>query len=383
MIEIAIDDEIGFWGITAAFVSSKLEGIVNGEEIKLSINSPGGSVFQSIAIFNIIRDHAKNHPVSVYITGVAASGASYIALAARTVTPESKVYVSDNSIFVIHNPYVIIQGDYKQLLKEADWLKRLAFVMASTYAFVSKQKQDDIQAAMDEEAFYIGQEIIDSGFANYFEKVNPEENADPQNNREALIVNAKTAIQNVKVKIAEKEPPIDEKAVALLGETFNSGDGMGAGPGTETVLETTETHPDPQNKSEPDGKESPSGKGETMNKEELKAKYPEVYAAIFGEGKEAGRKEERERTVAHLKLGETSGSLETAAKYIRDGSSVTSEEVQSEYLSLRMNKQALASRTADNPGSVTTGGEEVEDDAKAMAIFESAYAGKEYKGGKK
>jgi hypothetical protein len=292
--------------------------------------------------------------------------------------------VSDNSIFVIHNPYMFVEGDYKRLLKEADWLKRLAFVMASVYSSVSKQKQSDIQSAMDEETFYIGQEIVDAGFATHFEKIIPEENIDPQGKKDTLIVNAKTAIQNVKSKVAKNEPPIDEKAVALLGETFNSGDGMGAGPGTEiSVLETTGTHPDPQNKLEPDGKESPSGKGETMNKEELKAKYPEVYAAIFGEGKEAGRKEERERTAAHLKLGETAGSLETAAKYIRDGASITSEEVQSEYLSLRMDKQAAASRTADNPGSVTTGGEEVEDDAKAMAIFESAYAGKEYKGGKK
>jgi hypothetical protein len=87
--------------------------------------------------------------------------------------------------------------------------------------------------------------------------------------------------------------------------------------------------------------------------------------------------------MAHLKLGETAGSLETAAKYIRDGSSIASEVVQSEYLSLKMGKQALAAREEDNPGAVAPGGEEMEDDAKAMAVFEAAYSGKEYKGGKK
>jgi ATP-dependent protease ClpP protease subunit len=383
MIELEISDEIGFWGISAAHVSEKLQGIVDGEEIKLSINSPGGSVVQSIAIFNIIRNHAKTHPVSVYVTGMAASGAGYIALAARTVTPESKVHVSDNSIFVIHNPYMYVQGDYKELLKNADWLQRLAFVMASTYAAVSKQKQKDIQTLMDEETFYIGQEIVDAGFANHFEKIDPEENSDPQNKRNVLIVNAKTAIQNVNAKIAEKEPPVDEKAVALIQDTLMNGAGLGAGPLAAIANEITGIHPDPQNKQKPDGKESPAGRETSMTKEELKAKYPEVYAAIFAEGKEAGAKVERERTAAHLKLGETSGSLETAAKYIRDGSSVTSEEVQSEYLSLRMGQQALAARLADNPASVTPGGEEVEDDAKAMAVFESAYAGKEFKGGKK
>jgi hypothetical protein len=342
-------------------------------------------IFEGIAIFNAIREQAKKRAVSVTINGLAASMATYIALAARTINPAAKITVSDNSVFVIHNPHSYIGGDYRELKKYADYLEKLAVMFAATYAAVSKQKQDKIRAAMDIESYYIGQEIIDAGFANHFEKVNPEENADPQNIRESLIVNAKMAIETAGRKVSDAEKPDDyEKAVALLGETFNSGDGMGAGPGKETtVSETTGTHPDLQNKLEPDGKESPSGKGETMNKEELKAKYPEVYAAIFGEGKETGRKEERERTAAHLKLGETAGSLETAAKYIRDGASVTSEEVQSEYLSLRIGKQALASRIADNPGNVTTGGEEVEDDVKAMAIFESAYAGKEYKGGKK
>jgi ATP-dependent protease ClpP protease subunit len=383
MIEVIIDDEIGLWGITAAYVSEKLQGITSGEEIKLSINSPGGSVFQSIAIFNIIRDHAKSHPVSVYINGIAASGASYIALAARLVDPESKVYVSDNSIFVIHNPYTYVSGDYKRLLKEVDWLQRLAFVMASVYATVSKQKQEDIQFAMNEETFYIGHEIIDKGFANYFENTNPEDNTDPQN-ISALIVNAKTALQNVKVKLAEKEPPVDDEAAALLQKTLITGEGMGTGPLASIASETTGTHPDPQNKKEPDGDKHPAGKENSMTKEELKAKYPEVYAAIYGEGEEAGIKKERERTAAHLKLGEASGSLETAAKYIKDGSSVTSESVQAEYLSLKVGKKAVDDRKDDNLGSIVPGGEEEsQDDARAMAIFEAAYAGREFKGGKK
>jgi ATP-dependent protease ClpP protease subunit len=385
MIEITIDDEIAFWGISAAVVSEKLKSIAAGEEIKISINSPGGSINQSIAIFNIIRNYAKSHPVSVYILGEAASGASYIALAARTVIPESKVQVSDNSIFLIHNPYGYVRGDYKELSKRADWFQRLAFIMASVYANVSKQKHEDIQKAMDEETFYIGQEIVDAGFANYIEKIDPEENSDPQNKREVLIVNAKASIKNVMAKMAETKEPEDlEDAVALLEKTIINGEGMGAGPLTNIANETTGTHPDPQNKQAPDGGGSPAGKENPMTKEELKAKYPEVYAAIFNDGEASGIKKEQERAAAHLKLGEASGSLETAAKYIKDGSSVMSEAVQAEYLSLKVGKKALADRAADDPGSVVPGGEEeLQDDAVAMKIFDAGYAGKEFKGGKK
>jgi hypothetical protein len=119
-----------------------------------------------------------------------------------------------------------------------------------------------------------------------------------------------------------------------------------------------------------------------MTPEELLAKDPACYKAVMALGEKAAIEKERERVNAHLKLGENAGSLETAAKYIRDGVSVMSEEVQSEYLSLSMKKNAVNNRTADNPGAIHTGGNESEDDARAMAAFEATYSGKEYRGGK-
>ena len=100
-------------------------------------------------------------------------------------------------------------------------------------------------------------------------------------------------------------------------------------------------------------------------------------------GEQAALAKERERIKAHLKLGHQAGNLEVAAKFIEEGKSVMSEEVQSEYLSLRMVKQAVDARNQDNPGSITTGGEGEEDDAKAMAAFDAGYAGREFgKGGR-
>jgi hypothetical protein len=119
-----------------------------------------------------------------------------------------------------------------------------------------------------------------------------------------------------------------------------------------------------------------------MTPEELLAKDPACYRAVMALGEKAAIEKERERVNAHLKLGESVNSLETAAKYIREGASVMSEEVHSEYLSLSMKKQAVDNRTTDNPGAIQTGGGESEDDAKAMAAFEAAYSGKEFRGGK-
>lgn len=74
-MKFAIDNVIDGWldGITAAQVTEALAGLKDGETLELSINSPGGDVYEGIAIFNAIREVAKTHPVVVTINGLAAS----------------------------------------------------------------------------------------------------------------------------------------------------------------------------------------------------------------------------------------------------------------------------------------------------------------------
>jgi len=108
-----------------------------------------------------------------------------------------------------------------------------------------------------------------------------------------------------------------------------------------------------------------------MTPEELLAQNPELYRAIFA----LGQKAERERVTAHLNIAEKSQSYETAAKFIKDGASVTSETVQSEYLALAISGKQNAARIDDNPGSLNVGDDD-EDDAKLMKIFEDGYNGK-------
>jgi ATP-dependent protease ClpP protease subunit len=106
MKEVFIDGDIGYsyWddsGVTAKSVREQLNGLEEGEDINITINSPGGSVYEGIVIFNLIRDYAKTHPVLTRINCTAMSMASYIALAARTVDKNAKVSASENSVFMI------------------------------------------------------------------------------------------------------------------------------------------------------------------------------------------------------------------------------------------------------------------------------------------
>jgi len=182
MLKIAIDKEISQWyGITSRDIDTQLSYAQPGEDITITINSPGGDVYTGVAIFNSIREAAKSHSVVMKIVGIAASMASYIMLAARTVNKNLKVIVYENSIVFIHNPWTIMWGNYKELAKEAVYLEKLAVMMGSTYSHISGKTDKETRDIMDNETYYIGNEIIENGYANELEKINkddeePEEN---------------------------------------------------------------------------------------------------------------------------------------------------------------------------------------------------------------
>jgi ATP-dependent Clp protease protease subunit len=118
MKEVLIEGDIGYsyWdnsGVTAKSVKKQLSGLGDGEEINIIINSPGGSVYEGIVIFNFIRDCAKTHPISVKVNCIAMSMASYIMLAPRTIDRNAKITVSENSVVMIHNPWGFAWGDYR------------------------------------------------------------------------------------------------------------------------------------------------------------------------------------------------------------------------------------------------------------------------------
>jgi ATP-dependent protease ClpP protease subunit len=384
MIEIYINDEISsspYFGITETMIAEKLSTATPGEEIILKINSPGGSVYAGISIFNIIRETAKTHPVTVRVTGIAASMASYIALAARTVNKESKIIVSENAVFLIHNPWQIAIGDYREFFKAAEYLEKLAAMTGSTYAYVSGKAEKEIRALMDEESYFVGQEIIESGFGNEFEQINKTDETF-ELDRNNLIINAKLRIEKTIEKMRATAKADLEKAAALITETFLPPGAPGG------ITKSVERPASVSNAGGGAHFSSPSASpGETdsaggmMNKDELKAKHPELYAAIYGEGKEAGAKEERERVEAHLKLGEDSGSMKVAAQFIREGKSVMEDKVQAEYLSARMNNGALKAREQDNPPPINPlAGGGADDDAALEAAWNHGIAGKDTQG---
>lgn len=133
-----------------------LEGV---ERINVYVNSPGGSVFAGIAIFNILR-RSKAH-VTAYVDGLAASIASLIVLAA------DEVVIPTNALFMIHNPWIgRASGEAGDLRQMADRLDRVKDVLITTYQEKTTLNADALSEMMDKETWLNGQEAKNLGFAD-------------------------------------------------------------------------------------------------------------------------------------------------------------------------------------------------------------------------
>ena len=390
MVKVFIDKEISrsYWGISEKEISDILKAAQPGEEIEISINSPGGEVYEGVAIFNLIREYAKTHEIVVKIIGLAASVASYIAIAARTINKKSKIIIYENSVFLIHNPWNFTFGDYREMAKNADYLERIAGMVGSTYAFISGKTIEDTRRLMDDETYYIGQEIIENGFANELEQINKGEQANEiESDKNSLTISAKLRIEKSieKMRINSKSDSTKDdlsRAVALIKTVYNPDANSGA-PLTD-LDKGSLLNPAPS--AAAGGvvhfENSNPKQGESMDKEELKKKYPELYAAIFNEGKEAGKTEERERVEAHLKLGEENGAMKVAAKFIREGNQLAENKVQAEYLSAMKNAAMLDMRNSDNPPPISGANGQAADEAAMLTAWNNGLSGKDEKGNK-
>lgn len=157
MDEIIIDGVIGGWDVDAKEIVSQLNRASG--DITIKLNSVGGSVIDGITIYNAIKAYDKGE-VIIEIGAVAASIASYIALAGDLITAKS------NSVFMIHNAWLPAVGDFIELRKAADISEGLSSIIANAYVAKTKMGKSDALSLMAKETFYYGSEMQEAGFVD-------------------------------------------------------------------------------------------------------------------------------------------------------------------------------------------------------------------------
>ena len=159
--EIYVYDAIGggFFdeGVSAKSFAESLKALGNVTALDIYMNSPGGSVFEGLAIYNQIK--RSDGEKIVHIDGIAASIASVIAMAG------DQVRIAPNGTIMIHDPWGMAMGTAADMRKSAESLDKVRDVLLENYVARTGAKREDISAWMTAETWMNADEAVERGFA--------------------------------------------------------------------------------------------------------------------------------------------------------------------------------------------------------------------------
>lgn len=159
---ISIYDYIGadFFGegVTVKRIAAALRSIGAENDVIVNINSPGGSMFEGLAIYNTLKQHKGN--VTVRVVGLAASAASIIAMAG------DKVEVAKAGFLMIHNAWTVVVGNRHDFEDAMQVMEAFDKALNSIYSDSTGIDEKKIAKMMDSETWIGGDEAVDLGFAH-------------------------------------------------------------------------------------------------------------------------------------------------------------------------------------------------------------------------
>lgn len=145
-------------GVTAKGVRDDLAKMDKKQRINVRINSPGGDVFEAVAIRTMLAQWPAG--VDVQVDGIAASAASYIATVGETVA------IAEGAMIMIHDPWTLAIGNAEEMMKVAGTLDKVAESLVNAYVSKSGKDAEEVRAAMRAETWLTSGESIEFGLAN-------------------------------------------------------------------------------------------------------------------------------------------------------------------------------------------------------------------------
>lgn len=223
---ISIFDQIGQdgWtgeGTTTKRIAAALRGM-GGADVQVNINSPGGDVFEGLAIYNLLREYKG--AVTVNVLGLAASAASFIAMAG------DEVRIARAGFLMIHNCWVMAVGNRNDLRDVAETLEPFDRAMADIYAARTGQSQDAMLALMDTETWVGGSDAIEAGFADALLP------ADQVQEAQGVSASVANAAKRLDLIMARQNIPRSERRKLI--QEIKSGTPSATGPGTQNAADT-------------------------------------------------------------------------------------------------------------------------------------------------
>ena len=142
------------WDYTAPKNVQAIIDKANGEQIDVYIDSGGGDIFAGSAIYSALR--AYNGAVKIHVIGLAASAASVIACAGESD-------IAPTAMVMVHNVSTETQGDYHEMDKSSETLKKANKAIAAAYVEKTGMSEDEALALMDAETWLPANEAVEKG----------------------------------------------------------------------------------------------------------------------------------------------------------------------------------------------------------------------------
>jgi len=190
-----------WWGASAQALIEALAA-AGDRTVHLHINSPGGDVTEARAMTAAIVAHTGK--VISHIDGLAASAATYLALAAN------EVRMTEGALFMVHNSWTLAMGDKTDLRSTAELLDKIDGQIAADYARRTGAPLDQVVAWMNDETWFTPEEALAAKFIDA---------VDPNSKRDGVQDAADPARWNLSAyakapKLERKSPEPDAAAIA-------------------------------------------------------------------------------------------------------------------------------------------------------------------------
>lgn len=200
-------------GVSAKAFDADLKALGSPKAFLLRINSPGGSVFDGMAMYSMLK--ASRAKITARIEGIAASAASLIAMAA------DRIEIAENAFMLIHQPYTTAMGSTEDLATAAKNLELMTNQYVSIYSARSGKTPEFILSLMKEDRLMSAQEAVSIGLCDaVIDPANADVNSKylPKHLREAV----ETAIAKGTDMAVTAKKTGTEAAIASLTEEIKA-----------------------------------------------------------------------------------------------------------------------------------------------------------------
>lgn len=188
----------------------------NGNNVVIRLNSPGGSAFDGIAIYNRLISYKKEHgaKITIYVDGWACSAASIIAMAA------DELIMGLGSMFMIHEASNVVWGTKGAFRKEADVLEELEEGLIDIYMTKANVTREEIREKVDAETWFSASKTVEIGFATATSTTVKDDKDEEISNLKSQMRTLEDQITNLKNQKQEPTPESEQPTNKRKGFLF-------------------------------------------------------------------------------------------------------------------------------------------------------------------